>query len=103
MLLMPSKTTNITWVSLTVSKLQRGGITCWLTKYATCALVPLMVRLLIAHAASFWVWNSPYTMKMALYIFVKIIQNENSKSFVLQTLNMSLITKGLLLAIYIYI
>ena len=30
-----------------------------MTTYDTCSLLPLMVRLLIAHAASFCVWNSP--------------------------------------------
>lgn len=64
MLFMPSKTTWITWVSLQFSRLQNGGITpSWISR-ATCSLLPLIVRLLIAHAASFCVWNSPYQQKL---------------------------------------
>ena len=63
MLLMPSKTTLITCVSLQFRRLQKGGITpSWISS-ATCLVVPLIVRLLIAHAASFCVWNSPYQHK----------------------------------------
>jgi hypothetical protein len=51
-------------VSLQFSRLQNGGITpSWISR-ATCSLLPLIVRLLIAHAASFCVWNSPCQQKI---------------------------------------
>ena len=58
MLFIPSNTTCMTWVSLQFSRLQNGGITLWDTRQATCVLFPEIVRLEMAHAASFCVWNS---------------------------------------------
>jgi hypothetical protein len=50
-------------VSLQFSRPQNGGITPSWISLATCSLLPLIVRLLIAHAASFCVWNSPCRQK----------------------------------------
>lgn len=51
--------TLIIWGSLQLSRLQKGGITPQLMRVATWSLVPLMLRLETAQAASFCVWNSP--------------------------------------------
>jgi len=62
----PSKTTWITWLSWQDNRAQRGATTPALITQSTCWLFPLIVKLVIAQAASFCVWNS-------LYNYCKII------------------------------
>lgn len=52
----------ITWMtcgSFTPSNEQKDGRTPCCTTWDTCSFLPLIVKLLMAQAASFCVWNSP--------------------------------------------
>lgn len=66
---MPSRTTWITWLSWQFRRLQNGGITPWFIKRSTWSRFPLIVKLLIAHAASLLVWNSPWSQTI-IYLFI---------------------------------